>query len=235
MKPIFVLLLIVFPLWGASPGETYRKAELLGDFEPSQHGDFEVIPSKMADQGGRYLRRETLKAYRKMWRAAQKDGIELRIISATRNRLYQKKIWQRKWLTFRGSAQEKVLKIMEYSSMPGTSRHHWGTDFDLNALQNDYFESGEGAEIYAWLQENAGSYGFFQPYTAFNPWRDTGYREEKWHWSYYPLANRFQRAYSYVVSYQDLKGFPGWEWAEELDIINRYVMGVEVPEDWRRP
>ncbi|NJK84501.1 MAG: M15 family metallopeptidase [Saprospiraceae bacterium] len=40
--------------------------------------------------------------------------------------------------------QERALKILKYSSMPGTSRHHWGTDIDLNSFSNSYFEQGEG-------------------------------------------------------------------------------------------
>ncbi|MBK8672515.1 MAG: D-alanyl-D-alanine carboxypeptidase family protein [Bacteroidetes bacterium] len=28
--------------------------------------------------------------------------------------------------------------------MPGSSRHHWGTEVDINALSNAYFSTGEG-------------------------------------------------------------------------------------------
>lgn len=32
--------------------------------------------------------------------------------------------------------------------MPGTSRHHWGSDVDLYALDDIYFEYGDGEIIY---------------------------------------------------------------------------------------
>ncbi len=105
-------------------------------------------------------------------------------------------IWESKWRghTPVGGARlnetivdsaARSLKILEFSSMPGTSRHHWGTDFDLQALDNGYYESGAGRTLYLWLIANAHSYGFCQPYTA---GRSAGYLEEKWHWSYMPLA-----------------------------------------------
>jgi len=50
--------------------------------------------------------------------------------------------------------------------MPGTSRHHWGTDVDLFSLDNKFFESGDGKIWYSWMVQNAAKYGFCQPYTA---------------------------------------------------------------------
>jgi len=50
--------------------------------------------------------------------------------------------------------------------MPGTSRHHWGSDVDLYSLEDIDFLKGNGKIIYQWLTDNAASYGFCQPYTA---------------------------------------------------------------------
>ncbi len=208
----------------------FTKADLLGDIDPSSHRDFDKVRSKYCNKPS-YLREETYKAFKEMWKAARKDGVDLTIVSATRNRTYQKGIWNRKWLSFGGPELDRAKRILQYSSMPGTSRHHWGTDIDLNQLNNEYFESGEGAVIYEWLQTHAHHYGFYQPYTAFNPYRDVGYREEKWHWSYYPTAQKMQRAYRFAIEYQDLKGFMGDEYAIQLEVINRYVMGVEAWPD----
>ncbi len=47
--------------------------------------------------------------------------------------------------------------------------------------------------IYKWLVKYAGKYGFGQPYTS---GRDSGYNEEKWHWSYLPLAKQFLQAWN---------------------------------------
>lgn len=229
---MFFTLLVSFWLLGPLAPEppSYTKAELLGDVVPARHPDFSQVHRRFTNREDAYLRMEVYDAFRQMWEAAQKEGINLVIISAARNRAYQKGIWNRKWLTYGGPDSTRAERILQYSSMPGTSRHHWGTDFDLNALENSYFEAGEGARIYRWLCDNAHQYGFFQPYTAFNAYRDAGYREEKWHWSYYPLAQRFQRAYNHVVNYEDLTGFTGSEYARPLDVINDYVNGVAAPE-----
>lgn len=204
----------------------YQKSDLLGDFEPDQHPDFDRVRRKYANRSNHYLREEVYDAFKAMWRAAQDDDLELQIVSSTRNRPYQNGIWNRKWQALSEEPHERALQILRYSSMPGTSRHHWGTDLDLNALNNAYFESGEGLKVYQWLQANAARFGFYQPYTAYDTYRDAGYREEKWHWSYFPLADRFLRAYPDWVDYEDLRDFQGSERAKELSVIERYVMGV---------
>lgn len=211
--------------WPGGP-PVYHKSDLLGDFDPADHDDFDRVRSKYANRSNHYLREEVYDAFKDMWRAAEDDDIDLKIVSSTRNRQYQAGIWNRKWSGLSGAPQERAQQILRYSSMPGTSRHHWGTDLDLNALNNQYFESGEGLKVYQWLQNNAARFGFYQPYSAYDRFRDAGYREEKWHWSYYPLADRFLRAYPDWVDYPDLNNFQGSSVAKDLTVINRYVLGV---------
>lgn len=221
------MLLLSWANFSFKEPPAYTKADLLGDIDPSSHRDFEKLRSKYTTKSDAYLREEVYDAFKDMWKAADKEGINLIIVSATRNRSYQSGIWNRKWNSFGGEESNRVERILQYSSMPGTSRHHWGTDFDLNALENDFFETGEGLKIYQWLQNNAANYGFYQPYIAYNEYRQEGYREEKWHWSYFPLASKFQRAYYHLVEYGDLSGFNGWEYAEKLQVIDNYVNGVD--------
>lgn len=227
---VVLLLLLVLSSFSHRDIPVYTKAELLGDIDPSQEKGFDRVKEKYASRNDAYLRDEVYDAFRNMWKDARKDGVDLIIISATRNRSYQSGIWNRKWNSFGGNESDRAERILQYSSMPGTSRHHWGTDFDLNSLENSYFESGEGKKIYDWLNTHASEYGFFQPYTRYNGFRDAGYREEKWHWSYYPLASRFQRAYTHIITYEDINGFEGSWYAEKLDVINNYVNGIEIPE-----
>ncbi len=173
---------------------------LTGRFDPVRTPGFvELSTLGIPVKGERqYLRREAAEALAAMYRDFSKayPGIDFRVRSSTRNWDRQKAIWESKWRghTPVGGARlnetivdsaARSLKILEFSSMPGTSRHHWGTDFDLQALDNGYYESGAGRTLYLWLIANAHSYGFCQPYTA---GRSAGYLEEKWHWSYMPLA-----------------------------------------------
>jgi LAS superfamily LD-carboxypeptidase LdcB len=177
-----------------------------------------------------YLHKETYRAFKNMFYAAQKCGVDLRIISATRSFAYQRGIWERKWRSERFADKEgveRVRKIMLYSAMPGASRHHWGTDIDLNDLNNQYFDSGEGKEVYEWLQTHASEYGFYQTYTDKKNGR-TGYEEEKWHWTYLPISSKLLQQYNEKIDYKDLRGFTGSEYARELKVIEDFVNGVEL-------
>ena len=110
--------------------------------------------------------------------------------------------------------------------MPGTSRHHWGTDIDLNDLNNPYFEKGKGKKIYDWLVANAHEYGFCQVYSEQGPERPYGYFEEKWHWSYVPVARRLTEQYKLKIQNMDITGFEGSHTAVAIDMVNNYVLGI---------
>jgi hypothetical protein len=86
---------------------------------------------------------------------------------------------------------QKQMEILEASSAPGISRHHWGTDFDIvdpDMNASDWQIGGAFADEYSWLRGNAGTYGFAQSFTAASGGHGTGYMEERWHWSYWPVA-----------------------------------------------
>ena len=113
---------------------------------------------------------------------------------------------------------------MRYSSMPGTSRHHWGTDLDFISVEPEDWTHGEGLRIYNWLCLNAHKFGFFQPYTA-DPAR-TGYAEERWHWSYAPLSKPYLEAYRQKITAEDITGFSGSYLVDSLGIIQSHVFGI---------
>jgi len=202
--------------------DTLPIAYLLGKFEPDNDSNFVplVKPYAAGSALNQYLHKETFAAFKEMYEAAQTEGISLRILSGTRNFDYQKSIWEGKWSGKRlqngkNLAQEvpdpqaRALEILRTSSMPGTSRHHWGTDIDLNAFNNGYFKSGEGARVYEWLQSHAAQYGFCQPYTDKALNGRTGYEEERWHWSYKPLAQQYLRAYEATISESAIRSLRG--------------------------
>ena len=55
----------------------------------------------------------------------------------------------------------------------------------------------------------------------------TGYNEEKWHWSYMPIAKQLLEDYRKLINYSDIKGFSASEFSQELNIIEKYVFGIE--------
>ena len=235
------------PLREATPQEStiapppeFSIEYLMGKFEPAKHPDFVKVDKKYADAEGYYLRKETYESFQKMWEAAQAEGIALTIVSATRNFYRQKQIWEAKWTGSRkiengSNAAEKspvpttrALKILEYSSMPGTSRHHWGTDIDINDLDNYTFEHGQGKKVYDWLQKNAAEYGFCQPYTPKGNDRPHGYQEEKWHWSFIPIARQLTNLAAQRLNEDMIGGFQGAETAKEIGVVKKYVLGINV-------
>ena len=215
----------------------FSKEYLMGKFDPAKQPEFVRFGKPYADEEGYYLHRLTFEAFAKMYEAAKKDGIRLTIISATRPFTRQKSIWESKWTGRRpveGQNLAKAVKdpveraktILRYSSMPGTSRHHWGTDVDLNALENSYFEQGRGLKEYQWLQAHAAEYGFCQVYTAKGPKRPYGYEEEKWHWSYLPLAKKLTALAKTELKDEDISGFAGAETAMAIQVVEHYVLGI---------
>lgn len=212
---------------------------LRGHFQPSKHADFvKVDPTYTDAYRTYYLHRETWESYKKMADAAAEDGVKLIIRSATRNFDHQKSIWEGKWTGSRlieegANAAEKypdpetrALRILLYSSMPGTSRHHWGTDIDLNNFTNEYFKEGEGAKIYQWLVTNGPEFGFCQPYTEKGEDRPFGYEEERWHWSYVPLARQLTELAKLELADEAISGFLGAETATQIGVVQKYVLGI---------
>ncbi|HZJ73330.1 MAG TPA: M15 family metallopeptidase [Perlabentimonas sp.] len=205
----------------------YYTRLLLGKVQYRNDTSFVLVSPKHSSKQI-YLEKSTYKAFRLMYGAAKADGVHLLIISGARNFDYQKRIWERKWNARPNSCSkiEKAKGTLMFSAMPSTSRHHWGTDFDLNSLENSYFDSGRGLAEYKWLCQNAHRFGFCQVYTNKQQTGRTGYEMEKWHWSYMPLASQYLRLYAQLISNNDISGFPGCELAHELNVINDYVFGV---------
>lgn len=212
---------------------------LTGHFEPSEHPDFVEIDSNYADRAGMYVRRDAYEAFIRMHDAAEERGIDLVIRSAARNFEYQKGIWERKWTgvtKIEGGKdatvaypdpKERARAILKFSSMPGTSRHHWGTDLDFNAFENSWFEEGDGKLVYDFLTTHAAEYGFCQPYTPKGENRPNGYEEEKWHWSYMPVSQILTDKAEEVLRDSMISGFQGAEAAVGIRVVENYVLGID--------
>ena len=216
---------------------TFSNDFIMGKFNPETDDLFEEVPQQYSSRRGLYMHKEAMKAFLEMADAARADGINFKVVSAARNFFRQKQIWEAKWngsrlvggknlsKTIKDPVQ-RALKILEFSSMPGTSRHHWGTDIDLNALENSYFEKGQGKKEYEWLINNAKAFGFCQTYTALGVERPHGYQEEKWHWSYKPIAFHITQAARNQISNDSIVGFKGAETAKDIDVVNKYILGI---------
>lgn len=208
---------------------------LLGMYDPTDKALFSPVASFGIDWQNDYvgyIRNDVGQALATMINAFESANptINLPVVSATRNYTKQDEIWTNKWFNvYENITQpiDRALAILQFSSMPGTSRHHWGTDVDLYALENYYFDFGDGKIIYDWLTNNAASYGFCQPYTE---GRCVGYNEERWHWSYQPLSSIFLRDWVLYYEFQlcnyiEKAQFPGSKEGASL-LAPAYVQSI---------
>ncbi len=183
-----VFLFIAFPLIGSSQQTEYSIDELMGK------ADIELYGKDIN------LRKEAYDAFISMRDAALKEGIQIQVVSSYRGFDRQAAIFEGKYDRFTEvdglQPLEAIDKIIEYSTIPGTSRHHWGTDVDLidgakpaegDVLDPEKFGPGGPYEKFKkWMDENSEKYGFYLVYTD-EP-RRRGFKYEPWHYSYAPLS-----------------------------------------------
>lgn len=149
--------------------------------------------------------------------AARKAGFELEIVSGFRGFDAQLGIWNQKAQGKRPllDGQSKPLDaktlqpreiayaILNWSALPGLSRHHWGTDIDvidrksvpegykIQLTPEEVSPQGIFGPLHEWLDENMEEEGFFRPYQ-----KDFGgVKPERWHLSYAPLAEELFRTH----------------------------------------
>lgn len=152
------------------------------------------------------LRPEAAIAFEEMKTAASKAGIQLKVVSSYRDYDHQNSIWKRKYTRFRESGLSPtatIEKIIAYSTIPGTSRHHWGTDMDIvdgtPAVAGDllvpskFHGSGPFCKFKEWMDEHAATYGFYLVYT--DVYDRKGFKYEPWHYSYKALSLDYLKAY----------------------------------------
>lgn len=148
------------------------------------------------------LEKDTYEAFLEMKSKALEDRIDLRIASGYRSFKHQKAIWERKFnqLIKTHNSTKAISEIITYSSIPGTSRHNWGTEVDLIddyvnlpdgdlLMEENYHGNGPFSKMRSWMDENAENFGFELVYTK-NKNR-SGFNYEPWHYSFAPKSKSF--------------------------------------------
>ncbi|MDO4427302.1 MAG: M15 family metallopeptidase [Moraxella sp.] len=191
----------------ASPQFSLPKHTLSEVHGFGEYSHLTVLPSQYT-QKNEFIHQNTYEPLIALLEAAKKDGVSLKVISAYRSYHHQKQIWEDKWGSSDEADLKKAAEILRWSSYPGTSRHHWGTDVDLNSVSFSYWNSRQGKRTHAWLTANAPHFGFCQTYAQ---GRTGGYQDEPWHWSHLPTANHYQEKISTadaldVILAQTVKG-----------------------------
>ena len=131
------------------------------------------------------------------------DGIRIKIVSGHRDFERQTLIWNSKFLKFtkeyKLKPEEAINEIVRFSTVPGTSRHHWGTEIDIideefknekNPLITEKYEAGGVFnKLKRWMDLNSKKFGFYLTYT--NDEQRKGFEYEPWHYSYKPISKNF--------------------------------------------
>lgn len=167
-----------------------------------------------------FLHPDVIKPLEDLTAEAMDAGFQLTLASGYRNFSRQLLIWNQKASGVRPvldsnsqtinilplTDDEKLWAILRWSALPGSSRHHWGTDvdvYDKSRISPDYqlqltieetIEPGPFAEFHLWLTEKLAEKHcpFFRPYAI----DKGGVAPEPWHLSYAPVADHYNAQFS---------------------------------------
>ena len=156
------------------------------------------------------VQREVATAFLDMRADARLAGFDVRPYSSFRDFDAQLRIWNGKFsgkhllydrrgvaLDRESFSSPKIIEhILNWSALPGGSRHQWGTEIDVidaaamppryvpKLLLEEVECDGMFVELHRWLDANIARYGFFRPYKAHRG----GMYPEPWHLSYAALS-----------------------------------------------
>lgn len=168
---------------------------------------------------------------------AAKAGFDLRLASSYRSFAQQCKIWNEKFngnrpvydphgrpvVMSKLNELEKIKAICYYSAIPGTSRHHWGTDMDvydaakitrqdLQLIPEEYQANGPCSALFDWMIKTLPTLEFSFPYLP--PYSDTlKIANEPWHISHNPVASVLAKQLTPTI------------WLSELNDVTAQIAG----------
>lgn len=199
-----------------------------------------------------WLHKSVVPAYLRLQQSAELAGLQIRLVSGWRSFQRQAVIWQQKCNGQRAvydlsqravdisqlAGRDKLNAILLYSALPGASRHHWGTDFDIydaaavspsyqvQLTQAEYHADGPFYKLHCWLQEYLQQFDFFRPYQRYQG----GVAAEPWHLSYRPLAATAMSKLTQSLLQQVIMQNPIAEQTAVLaalpDIYQQYIINI---------
>ncbi len=182
-----------------------------------------------------YIHKDVFPKLQQLKRISQSNGIELGILSGFRSFEAQKVIVEKKIDGTRPifddhgktknpkdlSPPELLESILRWSALPGFSRHHWGTDFDIydkstlphgyqvQLVPEEYQKRGPFFKLNEWINEiisQEKNTSFFLPYKE-----DLGgVAQEPWHISFSTLTPQYENnlTYNFFINFIESKEIP---------------------------
>lgn len=172
----------------------------------------------------RYFHKNTYEKFLNLKLHASQAGIDLYILSSFRSFQDQLNIWNKKCLGEKTlfdsfgapidysklGPDEIVFAILRWSALPGTSRHHWGTDLDVvdkntwpagyhvELVPSEFSEGGPFHKMKLFFDDiikNQNGLGFYRPYE----YDKNGVAPEMWHISDRTTSEIYFQNYSYNI------------------------------------
>ena len=198
---------------------------------------------------------EALAAFLALRVAAANAGFQLHPVSSFRDFATQCRIWNHKFAGERPlfdadgnelsrasmTEDETLSRILDWTALPGASRHHWGTEFDVvdlagvapdyrvQLLPQETRPGGVFHRLHRWLDDNIDRFGFFRPYARYQG----GVQPEPWHLSYAPLAIPALAALTLEVLGEALVAAPiagkPWVLAHLGELFDSHVHNIVLP------
>ena len=213
------------------------------------------LPDYLSSKPGQLAHPDAVEALERLHQQADSAGVPFVVLSSYRGFDDQKRIWNAKLsgerpiikpdgevldLT-RSTEIEAIEALMYFSAIPGASRHHWGTEFDIfpsSILKDNYqvallpaeFEAGGYAEkLGLWLDDVLPLEGFFRPYKSYCG----GVAKEPWHLSFKPVAEAAANQSNAKLILEELKQNKALECRETLceqfpQLYERFVTNISL-------
>lgn len=205
----------------------------LFNFLTGRSGEAELVKRVRPDGTFYYVHPKVSGPLEKLQKLLETPHQSLEVASAYRSYAQQESIWNEKvegkrplWSkdekhlvdvqTLR--PEEIVQHLLHFSSIPGCSRHHWGTDFDIFdptyykqtsqklLLKNEAYDLqvGPNYHLLQSFEEGRlqGKHFFIRPYEQ--P-RSEGIQREAWHISYAPVSKSLQSQFSFEIFERNLQ------------------------------
>ncbi|HEY9054314.1 MAG TPA: M15 family metallopeptidase [Rectinemataceae bacterium] len=198
-----------FSLLGAVSAQMDQDSRILSRVDKASFLPADYVPKDLVpldgtgipvSRAGFQLRKPALDALIRMQKAASGSGLVLLVSSAYRSYSYQEQVYAR------NVAEMGEMEASRVSAKAGASQHQLGTAVDFGSI-TDAFASTAAS---AWLEANAGSFGFSLSYPK-GAEAQTGYVWESWHYRYIgPEAAALQSEFFGGYQYRLIAFLEAW-------------------------